>query len=85
MGACVSSPQRAGSSSPVPAAKRSTWSGRHDVEVSEQLSAAAAEQTSLSVLSLVNDNNYLNPRNWTSNLDVPVIKCGLALWIFRTC
>ncbi|KAK9915992.1 hypothetical protein WJX75_007069 [Coccomyxa subellipsoidea] len=44
-------------------------------EVSNQLSAAVDNQHGSGiVISLAGDSNYLNPKNWTANLDVPVIK-----------
>ncbi len=79
MGACVSSPQHTESNTAKAASCCTSW--RHEQEeVSNQLSAAADNQRGSGiVLSLAGDYNYLNPKNWTANLDVPVIKCAMAL------
>jgi hypothetical protein len=79
MGACISSPQHTDSNTAKKAVSCCT-SWRHEEEVSNQLSAAVDNQHGSGiVISLAGDSNYLNPKNWTANLDVPVIKYALAL------
>lgn len=82
MGACVSSPQHTDSNTAEKAASCCASWRHQEEEVSNQLSAAVDSHTSGILLSLAGDNNYLNPKNWTANLDVPVIKYAQALWIF---